>query len=158
MLQHWWFFPLTVMVPAGTTAAAPYTVAWPLWQGELNMVRVQIPPGHNGRTGLQVAYDGQVIIPWANQGWLTGSGDTFDIPWEGEIMAEGITVAAWNSDSVEHNFYCYAQVHPLGPGGGVLAGGGGGSQAGPATTIAAVKRLKHRAVTRKDVHSHPRAK
>lgn len=107
--QYW---PLSVSCPASTTAAAPLTTSWPVVWGHLHSVRARIPAGHNGRTGVRVLYDGVVVMPWSLTGWLVGSGETFDIAWEDGIADNKMEVQTYNTDSVAHTFYLYADILP----------------------------------------------
>jgi hypothetical protein len=110
--MHWQYWPLSVTVPAGTAAASPATTKWPIVQGHLKQVRVEIPTGHNGRTGIRLVYQGTEIVPWSLNAWLIGNGQTFTIPWADEIMATGLSAQAYNTDSTSHTFYLYAEVWP----------------------------------------------
>lgn len=110
--MHYQYWPLQVIVPKNTPASAPYSQSWPIVQGHMRDLRVQIPPGHNGRTGLRVKYMGTQVMPWVAGLWLVGSGDVFTIPWADEVMATGWAVEAYNVDTTSHNFYLYAAVMP----------------------------------------------
>jgi hypothetical protein len=121
--MHWQYYPLVVSTPASTPAASPASAAFPIVQGEMRSMRIQIPAGHNGRTGIRVAYHGTVVMPWSLTGWLIGSGDTFTIPWNDEVNATGWNVQTYNTDRVSHSFYLYAEVLPvLGTAPGVIEG------------------------------------
>jgi hypothetical protein len=110
--MHWQYYPKVVTCGARTTATAPQTDAWQLVQGQLKQFRINIPAGHNGRTGLRLVYMGTEIVPWNLNSWLIGSGEVFTIPWADEIMATGLSVQTYNLDSVAHSFWLYAEVLP----------------------------------------------
>lgn len=110
--MHWWYYPAEVTPPAGTTSSAPASSVWTLPQCHLEEIRIQIPPGHNGRTGLRIRYMGTQIVPWVAGYWLIGNGDTFTIPWKGEIMPRGVAIESYNIDSVAHTFRLYATLLP----------------------------------------------
>ena len=106
------FTPLLVTVPASTPQASPVTVAWPVYPGWLAYVIIEIPAGHNGLTGIRVTYQQTPVIPFNLTSWLVGSGQRFTVPWEDEVMAQGLRVQAYNTDAWPHSFYLYADIDP----------------------------------------------
>lgn len=111
--MHWQYWPKVVTCAASTTTTAPQTDTWPITQGQLRQFRINIPAGHNGRTGIRLVYFGTTIIPWNLSGWLVGSGEVFTVPWGDEIMQTGLTVQTYNLDSSAHTFWLYAEVLPV---------------------------------------------
>lgn len=110
---HHQLWPLSPVIPAGTPASSPVSTPWNIVQGHCDGFRVQVPNGHNGLTGFKIVYNGQQIIPWSNNAWLVGSGDTFSLPWGEEIMATGLVFTAYNTDLVAHQFWALADVRPV---------------------------------------------
>lgn len=110
--MHWWYMPLTVTTAAGTLATAPQVNTWTLRDGQLRAFHIEIPPGHNGRTGIKIYYQGTQVVPWDAAVWLVGSGRTILVPWEDDIMARGWKVQTYNVDSAAHTFWLYAEVLP----------------------------------------------
>jgi hypothetical protein len=106
------YTPLQVPVPAGTPQSAPVAVTWTLYPGWVNTFRVQIPPGHNGLTGVRLVYQSTPVVPFAAAGWLVGDKDVFEIPWDDEIMNRGLVAQAYNTDVHPHTFWLYADVDP----------------------------------------------
>lgn len=105
-------YPLSPVIAGKTSIAAATTTQWPVTQGHLHSIRIQIPSGHNGVTGIRITYQGQQIMPWSNLAYLVGSGDTFNLPWDAEIMATGLAVVAYNTDLVSHQFWLLADITP----------------------------------------------
>lgn len=110
--MHWQYWPRTVTTSANTPVSGPQIDQWPIVQGQLRQFRIQIPAGHNGRTGLKINYHGTEVIPWNLNSWLIGSGEVFTIPWGDEIMETGLSIITYNIDSMAHTFYLYAEVWP----------------------------------------------
>jgi len=109
---HHRYYPLSPTIAAKTSQANATTTPWPVTQGRLHSVRIQIPSGHNGVTGIRITYLGQQIIPWSNNSYLVGSGDTFTLAWDAEIMPNGLAVVAFNTDLVPHQFWLLADITP----------------------------------------------
>jgi hypothetical protein len=109
---HHRHYPLSPSIPAKTPVAAAVSTPFPLVAGVLHSMRIQIPSGHGGATGVRITYQGQQIMPWSNLAWLVGSGDTFTLPWDGEVMDTGLAVVAYNLDLVAHQFWLLADVTP----------------------------------------------
>lgn len=134
-------WPKVVTVPAATTAAVPYTTAWPLTQGHLERVFVDVPSGHKGQTGLAVYYMGTPVIPWAANSWLILDQQSKEILWHDEIMEQGFTLKAYNTGKTAHSFWLYAEIWPSVTPAGAVVAGGGTVAARRAATKAKVARL-----------------
>jgi hypothetical protein len=109
---HHRHYPLSPIIGAKTPVAAAVSTPFPLVAGVLHSMRIQIPSGHNGVTGVRITYQGQQIMPWSNLAWLVGSGDTFTLAWDAEVMDTGLAVVAYNLDLVPHQFWLLADVTP----------------------------------------------
>lgn len=110
---HHQYWPLSPVIAKNRSSSNPVSTPWPIVQGILHSVVIQIPAGHNGLTGVKVTFNGQQIIPWSNNAWLVGSGDTFDFSWGQEIMATGLALVAYNTDISPHQFFAYADIEPI---------------------------------------------
>lgn len=98
------YVPLTVLCPKGTTAAAPLITAVPVEHGILEEVRLQIPPGHVGVTGIRFLLSGQQFLPWSNTvSWIIGDDrrDPFEV---GVEVDNKLTVATFNLGNYDHSF------------------------------------------------------
>lgn len=109
---HHRHYPLSPVIPANTSQAAPVSTPWPLTDGILHSIKVRIPPGHNGLTGFRVTYQGQQIMPWSNFAWEIGSGTTEGYAWDEEIMASGVVLICYNTDFTAHQFFATADITP----------------------------------------------
>lgn len=111
--MHWRYIPLQVPVPRQTPAASAVSVPYPIIQGHLKQLEIQIPAGHHGQTGLRVLYQGVQIYPWSiTASWLIEDNRLRTVEWDDEIMATGLTVQAYNTDLVPHSFYLLAEIWP----------------------------------------------
>lgn len=110
--MHYQYWPLAVTAPAGTLITAPVTVPWPIVQGHLKQIEVDIPGGGAGSTGIRVVYCGTVIFPWALGGWLVPVRNYYSVDWDDEIMATQLQVQMYNTDLYPHTTYWRAEVWP----------------------------------------------
>lgn len=95
----------TFTVPAGTAIAAPVLAAVPLEDNWLESVRIVIPDGHSGLTGLQVRWSGVQVVPYGQGTWITANNEIIDFPWADEITAGGLALAGYNTDVFPHSFW-----------------------------------------------------
>jgi hypothetical protein len=122
VLHQYW--PLSVTIPAGTAPGAPVSASWPMTQGWLQGIDLDIPAGHNGTTGLKILYQGTQIVPWSLTTWLVLNRPAYGFTWNEQIMAVGLTVQAYNTGQWAHTVFLRAQVIPvLGTPPGVAEGG-----------------------------------
>lgn len=105
-------WPLVVTVPPSTSASSPVSTPWPLTQGHLERIFVDVPAGHKGQTGLAIFYMGTPVIPWAANSWLILDAQSKEILWHDEIMEQGFTVKAYNTGKAAHSFWLYAEIWP----------------------------------------------
>lgn len=106
------YSPLQITAPAGTAQATPVSKSWTLYPGWVHSFRIDIPAGHQGLTGVRLMYCGTPVIPFHPTRYLIGNGDTFNVPWEDEIMAWNLSAQAFNTDVFDHTFYLWADVDP----------------------------------------------
>lgn len=105
------------LVPAGTPQTAPLVQPVVLQDLILDTVRVVIPDGHNGTTGIAVLSGGVNIVPYGQGGFLTGNDEPIDFPWGGEITESGLSLAGYNTDIWDHAFLLRWTAHDIGPAG-----------------------------------------
>lgn len=115
------YTPLSLLVPAGTPASSPAAKTWTLYPGYVHSFRIRIPPGHGSNTGVRLVYQGTPIIPFDAASYLTGGGQTFEIPFADQIMNRGLVVQGFNTDKWDHTFFMWADVNPHLPGTGKAA-------------------------------------
>lgn len=93
-------------IPIATPASAPISTTVDV--GALVVVeeiRVIIPAGHAGLTGVRLDYAGQTILPWGlPAGWLIGN----DSDWLFDMgyleVGAGMTIVGYNTDGIAHGF------------------------------------------------------
>lgn len=106
-------YKLDITVPAKTAQLTPILTQWPLEDCILNSIRIVVPPGHVGLTGIRILQSQQQIIPWGNLSYLVMDNDKYDVQINSEIGASAISVAAYNTDIYNHTFYLRAQISDI---------------------------------------------
>lgn len=94
-----------VVVPAGTTKAAPYSVDMTFLQAVVSGIRIRIPDGHVFLTGLQLLYSGGQVIPDTAGTWISGNDDVIDLPLTGYPTGGQWSAQAYNTGQFPHTFY-----------------------------------------------------
>lgn len=95
----------TIVVPASTTSASPYSQDLEMRAGELVGVELVIPDGHLGLTGIQLAIDGQAVIPATRGAYIVGNDDVIEWPLGGFPTGGQWQAVAYNTDVFAHTFY-----------------------------------------------------
>lgn len=108
------YTPLQVTVPANTPPTAAVSKTWTLYPGVVRGFRINIPRGHSLATGIRLVYKQTPIIPFDLTQYLVGDGDTFEVPYDDEVMTTGLVAQAFNTDVWPHTFYLWADVDPYG--------------------------------------------
>jgi hypothetical protein len=104
-------YPATVTVPAGTAIAAPFSQAVPLEDGKLVSIRLVIPDGHAGLTGIRFTRAGTQVIPYSQTvSWIISNDDKIEIEYDGDMSATGVVAVAYNTDIFDHAFYLLCRV------------------------------------------------
>lgn len=125
-------YPLNVTVPAGTLPANPQVTPWVTEDNIMASIELDIPPGHNGLTGIRIMKGDVQLVPWGRGSWVIGNDidHTFPI---GVFMPTGdITVQAYNQGAYSHTFYLRVQMDTYIPPGTTTA-----SRAGEAIPVSA---------------------
>src|SRR5712692_1023514 len=99
-----------VFTPPGTPKANPQFTPFGFDYVHVNHIEIYVPGGHVGRTGIQIVYGIQPIIPENNNGWLRGNNRWFR--WDIEDYPTGSQWAAmtYNTGSITHHH----MIHILG--------------------------------------------
>jgi hypothetical protein len=97
-------------VPAGTVIAAPVSQPVVLEDANLDTVRVIVPDGHSGLTGLRITWGGVQILPINPGTWVVSNNEIFDWPADEEVTANGLSLTGYNLDVYPHAFYLRFQI------------------------------------------------
>jgi hypothetical protein len=105
----------TLVVPAGTTAAAPATLAVPVGWVLLDSLELIVPDGHAGFTGFALSYKGAQLWPWpvgAAQ-WYTANDHTVTVTLDDYEVTDPVTLSGYNVGNYQHTFYASLLVHDV---------------------------------------------
>jgi hypothetical protein len=100
-------------VPANFPKTAPWEGDVTLGDVMLHRIDVRIPPGHNGATGLQIQFNGVVVVPWeSDDEWLVSNDESFSFPIETEVDTL-LQLWGFNTGNYDHRFYCRFFYTPI---------------------------------------------
>lgn len=99
-----------VAAPAGTAKAAPLEVPTNFQAGELVRVRIVIPDGHNGLTGIQLAVAHAQAIPYTAGAWIVGNDDDVAFEAIGYPNSGAWSAFVYNADIFQHVFHVRYEV------------------------------------------------
>jgi hypothetical protein len=118
------YFILNVTVPGRTQINNPITTTWQLEDQILTRLECDIPPGHNGGTGIRILRSQQQVIPWANNQFLVANDRLLSIDYGEELTESKLVIITYNTDVYDHTFYLRATMtdRPLTGAADTLAG------------------------------------
>ena len=93
-----------VTVPAGTTQAAPVTQAITLEDNTLDVMRLIVPNGHNGLTGIALLWGNAPWFPYGAGEFIQSNDELIDYPYGEEITENALVAVAFNNDVYDHKF------------------------------------------------------
>lgn len=92
-------------VAAGVAQAAPASTDISFNPGEVVGIEIQIPDGHAGLTGLQLASAHQPLIPNTAGAFIVANNDTIDWTVQGMPNTGNWQALCFNTDRFPHSFY-----------------------------------------------------
>lgn len=99
--------------PAATPQATPVVTALPLEDALLESIRIIIPDGHVGLTGIRLLQAQQQIIPWDNNEYIIGNDRVIDIPFNGEMTVSGLVAHTYNTGTNVHKHFVEVLIKDL---------------------------------------------
>ena len=106
-------YTLTATIPANTTAASPYNLAFPLEDNYLKYIRFIVPPGPSGLMGFRILWANQQIVPWGNLSWIVTDNEQFTIDVDSYMTYTGVVFQGYNTDIWQHTVYLRALIRNL---------------------------------------------
>lgn len=120
-------YPLTVTVPAGTGPSTPLITPWFTEDNTIVSIELDIPPGHNGLTGIRVMKGDIQLIPWGSNSWIIGNDIDHTFPVNAYVPTKDVAIWAYNNGSYQHSFYLRMWVEDYNPPTGTQPLGEGGA-------------------------------
>lgn len=103
------------VVPGGTLQSAPHLQAVQLEDNNLDLVRIIVPDGHVGFTGLRITWGGTQVVPFGTGTWWVANNELMDLALDQEVTADGLQLAGYNTDVFDHTFWLRWLVSDLPP-------------------------------------------
>ena len=104
-------YSITVTVPSGIQPTSPQVTSWFTEDAWVDTVEVEVPPGHNGLTGIRLTKSDVQILPWSNNTWFTVNDYTRVFPIDDYIPTGDLKIQAYNTGSYPHTFFLRMSVH-----------------------------------------------
>lgn len=99
------YYNQVITAVAGTTPAAPTSVALTLETNHLDRIEIDVPDGHDRQTGVRILSNGTVIVPFSLNDWIVANDHYFTIPFDDDITIGDLVIQAYNQDVFDHSFY-----------------------------------------------------
>lgn len=100
-------YVFNIAVPAGTYPEDPLVQNVVIEGDVIEKLRVRIPPGHLGLTGLQIWFGERQLVPENPRTWLSGDDEVIEFEWNLPLHSKAatLTIKAHNYDTVyDHVF------------------------------------------------------
>ena len=94
-----------ITVPAGTLPTAPMSQAWVTEDNTIADIELEIPPGHNGFTGIRVIKGDTTILPYNMGTWIIANDVSRIFPVNDYIPTGDMKIIAYNQGQYAHTFY-----------------------------------------------------
>lgn len=91
-----------VTLPAGGSPSAPVSAPVGFTQGRVDRLQVVFPDGCAGLVGVQLAFAGQVVIPYGPAFFLRGNDEVVDWPLDAYPTNGQWTLVGYNQDVYPH--------------------------------------------------------
>lgn len=100
---------------ASTAQASPTSTAWDIGAPVvLEEIRLIIPNGHAGLTGIRIDYSGQTILPWSYPSqWFIGNQTDWVFDMGRLEVSAPLTVWTYNTDALTHGWELVAKISDL---------------------------------------------
>ena len=96
---------IQVTVPAGTLQAAPQVTPWITEDNLINLIELEVPPGHNGLTGIRVMKGDVPLLPYNSNSFIVANAYTNSFPVNDYVPTRDVSIQAFNTGAYPHTFY-----------------------------------------------------
>ncbi|SRR5712691_4136878 len=98
-------YSITVTVQPGTLPAVPLSTPWVTEDNTIISIEFEVPPGHNGLTGVRIMKGDTQLLPFTANTWLIANDYTRVFAINDYVPTRDIKVQAYNQGSFAHSFY-----------------------------------------------------
>lgn len=98
-------YEITFTVPAGTPSNAPVSVPWVTEDNLIVDIELEVPPGHNGLTGIRVTKGDAQLMPWGSGTWIIANNYNRVFPVGVYLPTGDVQLQGYNTGAYPHSFY-----------------------------------------------------
>lgn len=98
-------FSITVVVPAGTLLTSPLSTPWVTEDNTIVSIEIEIPPGHNGQTGIRLLKGDVQILPFGSNSWIIANDTDKTFPIGSYVPTGDLIIQTYNTGIYSHSFY-----------------------------------------------------
>jgi len=98
-------YNIAFTVPAGTPQNAPFSVPWTTEDNTIQDIELEIPPGHNGLTGIRVLKGGTQLLPFSAATFIVANDYNRVFPVGVYLPTTDVTIQGYNTGAYPHTFY-----------------------------------------------------
>lgn len=106
------YYRYPVTCPNTTPVSAPTSTSLAVsGTSSLESVRIVVPNGHAGLTGIRLDYSGETILPFSHPStWLIGNSNDWLFDMGGFSITSKLTVVTYNTDVFDHSWEMHFKV------------------------------------------------
>lgn len=104
-------YTISVTVPPGTLPAAPQVTPWVTEDEWVDTIEIEVPPGHNGLTGIRLVKADIQVLPFGMNTWLIENDYVRVFPLDQYLPTTDLVIQAYNQGSYPHTFYLRLALH-----------------------------------------------
>jgi hypothetical protein len=115
-------YDIAFTVPAGTPQSSPVSVTWHTEDNVIDDIELEIPPGHNGLTGIRVMKGDSQLLPFSTGTFIVANDYSRVFPMHLYMPTSDIILQGFNNGAYPHTFYLrmtisdYVPPSPVGTG------------------------------------------
>jgi hypothetical protein len=108
-------YDIAVTVPPGTPSSAPQSTKWVTENNTIVDIELEVPPGHNGLTGIRIVKGDVQLIPWSAGTFIVANDYTRVFAVGAYIPTTDMTIQAYNTGAYPHTFYLRMTIEDYNP-------------------------------------------
>lgn len=103
-------YAIAVTVPPGTLPSNPQVTPWVTEDNVIVSIELEVPPGHNGLTGIRIAKGGNQILPFSAGTWIIANDYVHTYELRDQLPTSDMAIQAYNQGAYTHTFYLRMSV------------------------------------------------
>ena len=98
-------YDIAFTVPAGTPQNSPVSQTWTTEDNIIEDIELEIPPGHNGLTGIRILKGDTQLLPFSTGAFIVANDYGRVFPIGVYLPTSDITLQGFNTGNYPHTFY-----------------------------------------------------